>query len=394
MRILVFSHEFPPMQGGEGTYAFELSVGLAKLGHDVSVLAGTPLTDAASDVPVDDGLRAIGIEVERHDWVKRERLWFLHWRKRLRDYLDRQGPFDHLFLANFTSCVVAQHFKPQALPPYSITLHGDDIDYFFTRKKWKSYVLISRSKARRLFRGAAKLICVSDYTRQKLLESVPFVVGPVVVHHGIEPPDGAMIAQAAAPLHERFLAQRCIEPGTTILGYVSRLEARKGQDRLIRCLGQDADLAGRTHTVFVGGGSRLAELQAAVIAHGLEDRVTFTGEIPREEVMKYLSFSDLSVFLSDHPRETFGIVLLEAMAMGKPVLALRHGGMIEVVEDGVSGFLVTETQVADRLRQLVNDVDLRAHMGAAGRLLVETKFNNRVMAERSIAGLLEPCAVS
>ena len=390
-KVLVFSHEFPPMQGGEGTYAFELSVGLKKLGYDVSILAGTPFSDGVSAELVDMSLSEMGIEVYRHDWVHRERLWFVHWRRRLREHLDRYGPFDFLFLANFTSCVVAQHFHPEELPPYSITLHGDDIDYFFTRRKWKSYLLISRTRGRRLFENVRKLICVSDYTRRKLLEIVPFSLDPVVIHHGMETPDVDSISIKASTLHKDLIRERCVKSDTVIIAYVSRLEANKGHDLLLECLSTDEELKNTTHTVFVGGGSRLQTLKTMARDKGLADNVTFTGEVPREQVMQYLSFSDLSVFLSCHPRETFGLVLLEAMAMGKPVVALRHGGMVEFVTDGKSGFLVDESDVSEKLLRLVNDVELRNNMGMAGRNLVENHYNNRAMAVQTVEGLWDPC---
>ena len=120
---------------------------------------------------------------------------------------------------------------------------------------------------------------------------------------------------------------------------------------------------------------------------GLADQVTFTGYVPRDEVLQYLSFCDLSVFLSCHPLETFGLVLLEAMAMGKPVVALRHGGMVEFVADGKCGFLVDDRDIGDKLRRLVNDVELRNNMGMAGRNLVENHYNNRSMAVQTVEGL-------
>ena len=386
-KVLVFSHEFPPMQGGEGTYAFELSMGLKKLGYDISILAGTPFSDGVSADSVDVALSEIGIRVYRHDWVNRERLWFVRWRRRLKNHLEKYGPFDFLFLANFTSCVVAQHFRPEELPPYSITLHGDDIDYFFTRNKWKSYILIRQTLARRLFEDARKLICVSDYTRRKLLKVVPFSLEPTVIHHGMETPDVDSISKKGTTLHKDLIRQRCLKPDVVIIVYVSRLEPSKGHDLLLQCLSNDDELKKKTHTVFVGGGSRLQELKRMASEKGLADQVTFTGYVPRDEVMQYLSFCDFSVFLSCHPFETFGLVLLEAMAMGKPVVALRHGGMVEFVADGKCGFLVDESDVSDKLRRLVSDVELRDNMGMAGRNLVEKHYNNRAMAVQTVEGL-------
>ena len=136
-KVLVFSHEFPPQQGGEGTYAYELAIGLNKLNYDVFVLAGTTFSKNLNSSPIDSNLIKKNIKVERYDWIKKDRLWFISWRKILSTYLKEKDPFDYIFFANFTSCVIGHQVSNDVLPSYCITLHGDDIDYYFTTKKIK-----------------------------------------------------------------------------------------------------------------------------------------------------------------------------------------------------------------------------------------------------------------
>ena len=144
-KVLVFSHEFPPQQGGEGTYAYELAFGLNKLSYEVYVLAGNTFSKNLNSNSIDTDLREKNIRINRYDWIKKNRLWFISWKKILTKYLEENGPFDYVFFANFTSCIIGHKVSGDILPPYSITLHGDDIDYYFTnKKKIKSLILINK----------------------------------------------------------------------------------------------------------------------------------------------------------------------------------------------------------------------------------------------------------
>ena len=119
--------------------------------------------------------------------------------------------------------------------------------------------------------------------------------------------------------------------------------------------------------------------------------ITFTGEISRSEVLKYISFSDILIHLSTHPKETFGIAILEAMLMKKPVIVLNHGGMVEAVQHNKNGFIVNDDGIEKALTTLVNNKNLRLKMGQEGRKLIDTKFNNLDMAKETVKGQKELC---
>ena len=76
-KVLVFSHEFPPQQGGAGTYAYELASGLNKLNYNVEVLAGTTLSKDSNSKAVDIKLKEKGIDIQRYDWVKKSIMVFI-----------------------------------------------------------------------------------------------------------------------------------------------------------------------------------------------------------------------------------------------------------------------------------------------------------------------------
>jgi D-inositol-3-phosphate glycosyltransferase len=110
-----------------------------------------------------------------------------------------------------------------------------------------------------------------------------------------------------------------------------------------------------------------ARLRQRVRALELDDAVRFLGPQSQDVLQRYYVAADVTVLPSYY--ESFGMVALEAMACGSPVVASRVGGLTTTVRDGVTGFLVREGDVvdlADRLGELLEDTDLRARLGAEG----------------------------
>jgi len=144
--------------------------------------------------------------------------------------------------------------------------------------------------------------------------------------------------------------------------------------------------------IMIGDGPDRSRAEAYCRDHHLRDRVFFLGNVPNLE--EVLGGSDLFLLPSD--AESFGMAALEAMASEVPVIATRSGGMPEVVEDGVSGFLLPVGDVdamADRAIEILGDDDLARRMGAAGRATAVAKFDvNKIVPqyrefyERVIAG--------
>jgi glycosyltransferase involved in cell wall biosynthesis len=129
--------------------------------------------------------------------------------------------------------------------------------------------------------------------------------------------------------------------------------------------------------VLAGEGSCRREYMARAEAAGIADHCTWTGLIDDPLASGVYSAADVVCQLSRW-QEAFGWMNAEALACSKPVVAARVGGIPEIVEDGVSGFLVGRRQpaeAADRILRLLEDRDLRHRMGACGRRAVETRFN-------------------
>jgi len=143
----------------------------------------------------------------------------------------------------------------------------------------------------------------------------------------------------------------------TLLDAVARL-SESGQDMRLLVVGGDADERTSGHET---------SLRQRIERLGLGDSVRFLGPRPQGVLPLYYAASDVTVLPSYY--ESFGMVALEAMACGSPVIASRVGGLVTTVRDGVTGFLVPDGDVealAERIETLVADPELRWRLGREG----------------------------
>lgn len=152
---------------------------------------------------------------------------------------------------------------------------------------------------------------------------------------------------------------------------------------------------GDLHLIVAGGGELLEGFRARAAAAGVGERVHFLGSVPHPELPQVLRASDM-VLLTTEPPESFGIVLIEAMAAGLPAVASDYPGVRAVVEPGANGLLVGQDDVegiASGLREIVALGDEgRRRMGAAGRAKAEREWGWPRLVERmdeAYAGAVE-----
>lgn len=166
--------------------------------------------------------------------------------------------------------------------------------------------------------------------------------------------------------------------------YVGRVVREKGLDRLLAAFSLV-----RIPSRLIVNGDGMDLWRAKKIAHrlGLDDRTEFSGWIDREKLSQYYQKASIVVVPSVWP-EPFGLVGIEAMSYGKPVVAFNVGGIPEWLEDGVTGFLIQPYNVkemAERIDYLLENPDVAREMGMQGRKRVEAEFSK----EKHIARLLE-----
>ena len=152
-------------------------------------------------------------------------------------------------------------------------------------------------------------------------------------------------------------------------------EAYKGVDHLIAALPELVREVPDLHLVAIGGGSDLSRLERLARQSGAAERIHFLPFLEPEKLDAAYDFCD--VFALPSRGEGFGLVFLEAMSHHKPVVGGAHGGTPDIIEDGVSGYLVRYGEVselADRLQRLLTDEPLRIRMGTAARQRVVRDF--------------------
>lgn len=176
--------------------------------------------------------------------------------------------------------------------------------------------------------------------------------------------------------------------------YVGRFEYRKGIDLLLEILPGLLKTHHNLHVTLIGNAT-IKDEQGRVIYEEFTKKFKKQRWFKRIHQKGYVSDSELAdayakcdVFVAPSRYESFGLIFVEAMANGKPVIGANIGGIPEIIEDGVNGYLfeVNNTeQLQLRTIELINDEGLRKRMGAAGKRTIEEKFSAEAMTERFLA---------
>ena len=266
-------------------------------------------------------------------------------------------------LAGRGRCVATQHF----LTPCYVTRRG--------LKAW-----LSTRVHRWVDRRTHHLIAISDATCQgSLTRGEADAGGITVVPNGIRDPEAASLASTAEV--RRSLG---IKADVPLVVCVARLEREKDVGSLVSAMALVKASVPTARCVVAGGGSQEDALRARVRREGLEDTVELLGF--RDDAMAVIAASD--VFVLPSLAEPFGLVLLEAMALGKPVVSTAVGGPLEIVVEGETGHLVaagSPPELANVLIKLLNDSTARERMGSAGRRRFVERFTAGRMARDVLA---------
>ncbi|MEE9218117.1 MAG: glycosyltransferase [Acidobacteriota bacterium] len=207
-----------------------------------------------------------------------------------------------------------------------------------------------------------------------------------VIHDGIDP-------AAPRPEAARELARELdIERWSPRIGHIGHLESHKGQRFLLEAFARLAPRYPRAGLVIVGDGPLRHELEAQVRRLGVQQRVRFAGL--RQEVAPAIELFDLLVMPSI--QEGLGSIILDALALRKPVCASAAGGIPEIIRDGENGVLVSPQDpeaLAQGIRRLLDDPDAARRMAEAGPPTVRERFSASLMVAQTLRLyrlLLEP----
>jgi glycosyltransferase involved in cell wall biosynthesis len=164
-----------------------------------------------------------------------------------------------------------------------------------------------------------------------------------------------------------------------VVTQVSWLIPEKGLDDLLLAARDVIAAEPRAQFLLVGEGAHRGNLEKKCGELGIAAKVTFTGSVQDPMAEGVYAASDVVCQMSRW-EEVFGYVNAEAMASYKPLVGTRVGGIPEIIEDGVNGFLVPRRDppaAASKILALLNDADLRRRMGEAGRKMAEQKFSHK-----------------
>lgn len=199
-----------------------------------------------------------------------------------------------------------------------------------------------------------------------------------IIPYGVNPDDFAMTPEReerVRKLRKRF--------GPRVVFFVGRHVYYKGIEYLIRAM-KSVD----AHLVVGSDGPLTAELKQLTRSLDLTARVTFAGRIPEDDLPCYYHASDIFCLPSVARSEAFGIVQLEAMACGVPVVSTRlTTGVVYVNQDGVTGLTVPpgdSPALAEALNRLLRDEPLRRRLGTQGRERVYREFTHEINASRTL----------
>lgn len=252
------------------------------------------------------------------------------------------------------------------------TAHGFAFHERSSRRSMALYVNLERLAAR----WSDRIITVSDFHRQWALElgiGKPDTV--VTIHNGISRARLGVTRSRSDVRHELGLADDDL-----VVASIGRLAAGKGLEALLEALPEILRRQPRARLLLAGDGPIRAELEALMRGSGLEGSVRMPGF--REDVGDLLAAADLVAAPS--LREGLSISVLEAMAMGKPIVATTIGSNRELIDDGASGLLVPPDDVAalgDAVASLLGDAERAARFGEAARARFEAGFTERVMKD-------------
>jgi len=362
VRIAHVTATFPPQYTGTGMVCYHNARGLARLGHEVTVFtAACAAGDEVRDPP--------GVTVRRLPALLRLG------NAPLLPGLLHLGGFDlvHLHYPFYFGAELLWFKSVTRSLPYVVTYHQDVLfsGALEPAARWHHQLLGTRILCR-----ARRVLATSwDYARASrladLLKTHPQRLAELP--NGVDAERFHPAANGSSVRQEHGLAGT--DQVILFVGALDRAHYFKGVDVLLRAMAQLGRQAAQLWVV--GEGNLRESYQRRAHEMGLAERVAFCGRVLEGELAARYAACDVLVLPSTTMGEAFGVVLLEAMASGKPVVASNLPGVRAVVSDGRDGLLVSPgdaSALSEAMGRLLDDPQLRRKMGQQGRRKVEAQY--------------------
>ena len=346
-KILLLATHFPPTVGGTPTVYFNICQNMDP--KEIVVL-----TKKSGNWEEFD--QAQQFKIYRMDQISH--LDF-HIFQEIRDILHiiKTEKIDTIIFGHINFCLTALLLRFLFRKKYFFYIHGEEITRHYGGKyyqffKWKS------------LENAEGIIAVSDYTKTLIEQHNSNIK---VIYNAVDAKKFTPKAKNTELIKRHNLENK------TVLLTVARLENRKGQDMVIRCLQEIVKETPNLKYLIVGEGKEKVRLKNLVAKERLEEYVEFLGTISPELLVDYYNLCDIFVMpnreTEDGNTEGFGISFLEANACGKPVIGGKAGGVLSVIKDGYNGFLVdgkSRDEILNAISKLIKNESLRVSIGQNG----------------------------
>ncbi len=371
MRILMLTWEYPPrIVGGIARVVNDLSKRLIKDGHEVTVV-----TYKEGNVPYYELDK--GVKVYRVDNFMINATNFIDWIMQLNfnmiakasEIIQKEGKFDVIHAHDWLVAYAAKTLKQSFDIPLVSTIHATEAGRNSgIRDSQQKYI---NDTEWMLTYESTEVIVNSNYMKGELqrLFGLPFEKINVV-------PNGVNLNLFNDIERDYDFRRRYAMDNEKIILFMGRLVYEKGIQTLIAAMPKVLQYYNDAKLVIAGKGGMIDELRNQVNYLGLGSKVYFTGYLGSKDVQKMYKCADVAVFPSTY--EPFGIVALEGMLSGTPVVVSDIGGLNEIVEHGVNGmksYAGNPNSLADSILTLLFDQKLCDTVSKNAKLKVKTEYN-------------------
>ena len=376
MKILLLSEVFPPQTGGSGRWFWEIYRRLPRAA--VTVVAGMHARQDEFDRTHDLAISRAPLALSTWgiaSWAGLREYWQAY--RAVRDVVRREGVTEIHCGKSLPEGWIAWLLSKRHGLPYVCYVHGEEINVAAQSREltWMT---------RRVLHGARQVIVNSRNTARIVEQAVALPAERVhVLHPGVDVEKFTPAPRDAAIRAELGWGDR------PVVLTVGRLQKRKGHDQLIRALPQIRATVPDVLYAIVGDGEQRAQLEREVDDLGLQEAVRFHGDLGDEALVRVYQQCDLFVLPNREVAgdiEGFGMVLLEAQACGRPVIAGASVGTAETMRVGATGRIVpceTPGPLAEAIVELLDYPALRTEMGVAGRQWTVEHFGWDALSEQA-----------
>ncbi|KPL18702.1 MAG: hypothetical protein AMJ92_06855 [candidate division Zixibacteria bacterium SM23_81] len=372
LQICLVSQQFSEVKSGVGVYARNLAQGLLTDGHSVTLICPRERLSTS--------LQNLRLELvsEKRTGSSHVR-WFMLSQRfgRALKTLYRRQKFhlvhftdarDALFCPrrDFPVLGMVNDYYFAAAPRSPWSFKADYVDW---KVRWAYYNTV-RLLEQRALRKLTAIICNSQYTQKELTEQYGLAAERMrVIYMSID-------------LSRYTFQPRRPEDGAPCVLFIGGNVQRKGLPDLIRAAPSILEVFPQTKFVVVGDNQNLAAMMALCEQHRVRESFHFTGWRSHDQIQE--DYRRASVFVMPSLMEAFGIVFLEAMASGVPVIGGDVGGIKELIQDGVNGLLVpprNHRALAGKILHLLQDEQIRRTLIKNARETVKRYATEQMLRE-------------